>query len=56
VPAAIVVVVIGATLSSFLAHAHGYPGRMSIHLVPFAVSAAAIAATRIVGSGRAAIR
>src|SRR5262249_47489153 len=29
-PAAIVIVVFGSTLSSFLAHAHGYPGRMSI--------------------------
>ena len=47
VPAAIVIVVVGATLSSFLAHTHGYPGRMSIHLIPFAVSAAAVAATRL---------
>jgi hypothetical protein len=49
VPAAIVAVVVGSTLSSFLAHAHGYPGRMSIHLIPFAVSAAAVAATRLAG-------
>ncbi len=33
-PASIVVVVIGSTLSAFLAHTHGYPGRMSIHLIP----------------------
>ena len=49
VPAAIVAVVVGSTLSSFLAHTHGYPGRMSIHLIPFAVSAAAVAATRFFG-------
>ena len=52
-PASIVVVVIGSTLSSFLAHTHGYPGRMSIHLIPFAVSAAAIATARIVHAGHA---
>jgi hypothetical protein len=46
-PAAIVAAVVGASLSSFLAHTHGYPGRMTIHLVPFAVSAAAIAVLRI---------
>jgi len=49
VPAAIVAVVVGSTLSSFLAHTHGYPGRMSIHLIPIAVSAAVVAATRLVG-------
>jgi hypothetical protein len=47
IPAAIVAVVIGSSLSSFLAHTHGYPGRMSIHLIPFAVSAAVIAAVRV---------
>jgi len=47
-PAGIVAGVIGSTLSSFLAHTHGYPGRMSIHLIPFAVSAAMIAAVRLV--------
>ena len=46
-PAAIVAAIVGASLSSFLAHTHGYPGRMTIHLVPFAVSAAAIAVLRI---------
>jgi hypothetical protein len=55
-PASIVVVVIGSTLSSFLAHTHGYPGRMSIHLIPFAVSAAAIVATKIVRPGHAPTR
>ena len=50
VPAAIVAVVVGATLSSFLAHTHGYPGRMSIHLVPLAVSVAVVGAMRTVGS------
>jgi hypothetical protein len=47
IPAAVVLVIVGSTLSSFLAHTHGYPGRMSIHLIPFAVSAAVLAALRI---------
>jgi hypothetical protein len=47
-PAAIVAVAVGSTLSSFLAHTHGYPGRMSLHLIPFAVSAAMIAAVRLI--------
>jgi hypothetical protein len=46
-PAAIVAVTVGSTLSSFLAHTHGYPGRMSLHMIPFAVSAAAIAGVRL---------
>lgn len=37
-PASIALATIGATISSFIAHTHAYPGRMSIHLVPFAVA------------------
>ncbi len=37
-PAAIAIATIGAAMSSFIAHTHAYPGRMSIHLVPFAVA------------------
>ncbi len=36
VPATVVVLAAGASVSAFFAHAHGYPGRFSIHLVPFA--------------------
>jgi hypothetical protein len=36
VPATVVVLAAGGSVSAFLAHAHGYPGRFSIHLVPFA--------------------
>ena len=42
-PASIAIVTIGAALSSFVAHTHAYPGRMSIHLVPFAVAMAVVA-------------
>ena len=36
----------GAMASSFIAFAHHYPGRMSVHLVPFAVAMTACAASR----------
>ena len=36
VPAVLVLAAIGGTTGAFLAHAHGYPGRFSIHLIPFA--------------------
>jgi hypothetical protein len=36
VPAVIVLAAIGGTVGAFLAHAHGYPGRFSIHLIPLA--------------------
>ena len=47
-PFSIAVVTLGACVSSLLAHTHNYPGRMSIHLVPFAVAMAACAVTRLV--------
>jgi hypothetical protein len=51
IPAALVVVIFGSTLSSFVAHTHGYPGRMSIHVIPFAVSAAVLGALKIARPG-----
>ncbi|MDO8680107.1 MAG: hypothetical protein Q7R30_16405 [Acidobacteriota bacterium] len=36
VPASLVLVAAGACLGAFFAHAHGYPGRFSIHAVPLA--------------------
>src|SRR5207249_442981 len=47
-PLSIAVVTAGATISAFLAHTHNYPGRMSIHLVPFAVAMTAIAGAKLV--------
>jgi hypothetical protein len=47
IPAGIAWVTIGAGASALFVHTHNYPGRMSIHLVPFAVSALTIAASRI---------
>ena len=37
-PASVAIVTVGAGMSSFVAHTHAYPGRMSIHLVPLAVA------------------
>jgi len=36
VPAAVVIIAAGASVSALFAHAHGYPGRFSIHAVPLA--------------------
>jgi hypothetical protein len=49
-PLSIAVTTIGATLSTFFAHTHAYPGRMSIHLVPFAVAMTVVAAATAVRS------
>jgi hypothetical protein len=43
-PLSLVIVVLGSCLSAFLVHTHNYPGRMSIHLVPFAVAAVVVVA------------
>lgn len=40
VPAMAVIAAAGGTLGAFLAHAHGYPGRFTIHLLPFACALA----------------
>lgn len=49
-PAIAVIVMAGAFVGAFLAHAHGYPGRFTIHIVPFA---AAVAMTAVSGRARA---
>ena len=47
VPAALAIAGAGASVAAFLAHAHGYPGRFSVHMVPIAAALAAIAAARL---------
>jgi hypothetical protein len=37
-PFGLAVVIAGACVSSLFAHTHNYPGRMSVHLAPFAVA------------------
>jgi hypothetical protein len=39
-PASLAIMTFGTLAGSFLAHTHEYPGRMSIHVVPFAVAIA----------------
>ncbi|MGE3492483.1 MAG: hypothetical protein AB7N29_20945 [Vicinamibacterales bacterium] len=47
-PATVVIIAVGASVSAFFAHAHGYPGRFSIHLVPFASALVMIAGAQLV--------
>ena len=53
-PASVAIVTIGACASSLIAHTHAYPGRMSIHLVPFAVAMTLMAIRCATGRGSAA--
>lgn len=46
-PAALLLVTCGGMLGAFLAHAHGYPGRFTVHLIPFTSAVTAIAASTI---------
>ena len=48
-PLSIAIVCVGACVSTLFAHTHNYPGRMSIHLVPFAVAMSATAGARLFG-------
>jgi hypothetical protein len=45
--APIALVTIGTIAGSFFAHTHEYPGRMSVHVVPFAVAASVCAASQL---------
>jgi hypothetical protein len=47
VPASIALAVCIAMVSALFVHTHNYPGRMTIHLVPFAAALAVIAATQL---------
>ena len=48
-PMSVAIVVVGACVSTLFAHTHNYPGRMSIHLVPFAVAMSATAGAKLLG-------
>jgi hypothetical protein len=48
-PLSVAIVAVGACVSTLFAHTHNYPGRMSIHLVPFAVAMSATAGARLLG-------
>ncbi len=51
-PAALALVTLGAIAGSFIAHTHEYPGRSSVHLVPFAVAMSVCALSRLVAARR----
>jgi hypothetical protein len=44
VPAALLLVTMGGVLGALVAHSHGYPGRFTVHLVPFASALTVLAA------------
>ena len=46
-PAALVITAAGSIVGAFFAHAHGYPGRFSIHAVPLASAMTAIFASKV---------
>jgi hypothetical protein len=46
-PMSVALVTLGACISSLLVHTHNYPGRMSIHLAPFAVAMVATAGAKL---------
>jgi hypothetical protein len=48
IPASVVIASAGAALGALFAHAHPYPGRFSIHAVPFATALAFLAARALV--------
>ena len=45
-PASVALACVAAMLSALFVHTHNYPGRMTIHLVPFTAALAVIATTR----------
>jgi hypothetical protein len=46
-PLSIALVTTGAIAGGFVAHSHEYPGRMSVHLVPFTVAMSVTAASQV---------
>jgi hypothetical protein len=47
-PAGLALLTFGTLAGSFVAHTHEYPGRMSVHVVPFAVAMSVCAAARLI--------
>jgi len=46
-PAVLAITTVGTIAGSLVAHTHDYPGRMSVHVVPFAVAMSTCAAARV---------
>ena len=47
IPAVLAIMTVGTIAGSFVAHTHDYPGRMSVHVVPFAVAMTTCVAARV---------
>lgn len=47
VPAVLVIAAVGGSVGALLAHAHGYPGRFSIHLIPLVCALAMVGAAQV---------
>jgi hypothetical protein len=47
-PAGLALLTFGTLAGSLIAHTHEYPGRMSVHVVPFAVAMSVCAAARLI--------
>lgn len=54
-PAPIAIACLAAMASAFFVHTHNYPGRMTIHLVPYAAAMTVIGATRAVEAAHNAV-
>jgi len=55
-PAGLALLTFGTLAGSFIAHTHEYPGRMSVHVVPFAVAMSVCAAARLIRQVNPAIQ
>lgn len=53
VPAIAAIAAIGGIAGAFIAHAHGYPGRFTIHLLPFAGTLAMTGSAALMGRSKA---
>jgi hypothetical protein len=51
-PAPLALITVGTLAGSLFAHTHDYPGRMSVHVVPFAVAVSTCAAARLFVASR----
>src|SRR5262249_338807 len=51
-PAPLALVTFGTIAGSFVAYTHEYPGRMSVHVVPFAVGMTVCALSQLLGEAK----
>ena len=54
-PAPVALVCVAAGVSALFVHTHNYPGRMSVHLVPFAAALTACGAAAVARGARSGV-